>query len=58
VEVWRPTRQAFWHCVTLVLGLGSLTIPYTLEEVPWAGLLVLAALFHHNNSSSSRAAGP
>jgi vesicular inhibitory amino acid transporter len=38
------TRQAFWHCMTLVLGLGTLTIPYTLKEVGWAGLLVLAAL--------------
>jgi len=38
------TRQAFWHCMTLVLGLGTLTIPYALKETGWAGLILLAAL--------------
>jgi vesicular inhibitory amino acid transporter len=38
------TRQAFWHCMTLVLGLGTLAIPYTLKQLGWAGLVILGAL--------------
>jgi len=38
------TKQAFWHCMTLVLGLGTLTIPYVLKGLGWAGLILLAAL--------------
>ncbi|GBG24343.1 Amino acid transporter AVT1B [Hondaea fermentalgiana] len=38
------TQQAFWHCMTLVLGLGTLTIPYVLKELGWFGLVLLALL--------------
>lgn len=39
------TRQAFWHCMSLVLGLGTLTVPYTLSQLGWlAGLSILACL--------------
>ena len=38
------TSQAFWHCMSLVLGLGTLTIPYTLKKLGWAGLIVLAVI--------------
>ena len=39
------TRQAFWHCMSLVLGLGTLTVPFTLHRLGWfAGLCILASL--------------
>lgn len=38
------TQQAFWHCMTLVLGLGTLTIPYVLKELGWFGLVLLGLL--------------
>jgi len=39
------TSQAFWHCMSLVLGLGTLTVPYTLSQLGWiAGLCILASL--------------
>lgn len=38
------TNQAFWHCLSLVLGLGTLTIPYTLKGLGWSGVLLLAIL--------------
>jgi len=38
------TDQAFWHCMSLVLGLGTLTIPYVLRELGWGGLVLLAML--------------
>lgn len=38
------TQQAFWHCMTLVLGLGTLTIPYVLREMGWLALVFLAVL--------------
>jgi len=38
------TRQAFWHCMTLVLGLGTLTMPYVLKQLGWSGLISLAFL--------------
>jgi len=39
------TREAFWICMSLVLGLGTLTVPYTLQRLGWmAGLTILGSL--------------
>ncbi|KAH9261180.1 hypothetical protein BASA81_000884 [Batrachochytrium salamandrivorans] len=39
------THQAFWHCMNLVVGLGTLTVPYTLNQLGWfLGLTILASL--------------
>ena len=47
------TRQAFWHCMSLVLGLGTLTVPYTLMQLGWfAGLAILASLAYLSSLTS------
>ena len=37
-------RQAYWHFMSLVLGLGTLTVPYALASLGWAGLALLGVL--------------
>lgn len=38
------TADAFWHCMTLVLGMGTLSMPYVLKGLGWFGLVWLAGL--------------
>ena len=38
------TNDAFWHCMTLVLGMGTLSMPYVLKGLGWFGLVWLAGL--------------
>ena len=38
------SQQAYWHFMSLVLGLGTLTVPYALASLGWAGLILLGVL--------------